>query len=280
MTMTTTKSVTSMKKSLSLTRHTTSTDCTEESLPAQRSSPFDIRFGENTHAPRKNNQHPLSLTIRHKIVPGKENAYAKWAQETGKLLTHFQGFMDAEVIRPLCCESNEYVSILHFDTYDNMQVWMKSAERRAQLEKAADFEAEPIQISYHSLEFWFVSEDKNSVVVPPPSREKMAVVIFLVIWFQSQYISPHTIYKWKALSLVGKRALSTLMIVTLSTYVIMPIVTKYILHWWLFPNPSTQARWIQLLNCSWRPTTTNDHPAGMAKKEGGDAREPPQDDSV
>jgi antibiotic biosynthesis monooxygenase (ABM) superfamily enzyme len=257
-----------MKKSFSMA----STDGTEEPLSAPPSSPFEIRFGENT--PRKNSKHPVTLTIRHTILPGNEMVYAQWAHEMGQLVTHFEGFVDAQV---RSCESNECITILRFDTYDHLQAWMNSVERRTQLAKATGFDTEPIQVTYHSLEFLFVNAASDTAGVAHPSKAKMAVVIFLLIWFQSHYIAPNTIGKIKALSPVGKQALSILMIVIMTVFLILPIVTKYILHWWLFPNPSKQARWVQLLNCSWRPTTTTD-PPGVAKK--GDTLEPPQDDYV
>jgi hypothetical protein len=217
------------------------------------SSPFrssrEVRFGD--HRPPVHNKHPLTIFIRHKIVPGKEALFEEWVMEIGRLLRCFTGFLDAEIIRPNCCESHEYVSVVRFDTYDNLQVWMDSSERQLHIDKAYAFSEEPMKVSYHSLEYWFHVSDGNKNGGGPPPRAKMAVVTFLVIWLQSRYLTQNTIMRWQSLSPTGKQALSVMLIVLMTTYVIMPVVTKYVLNWWLFPRED-QPTWVQLLNCSWR----------------------------
>lgn len=114
------------------------------------------------------------------------------------------------------------------------------------LEKAQEFAQEPPIMSYHSLEYWFVGNESNKdddetpaahLRNKPPSREKMATVTFLVIWGQSQALGP-LVARIPNLPAWFAQALTVFLIVALTTYIIMPIVTKYILHWWLFPDPN------------------------------------------
>ena len=188
---------------------------------------------------------PLTVFARHKIHPGKEQDFEDWLQEITRLQLDYPGFLGLEVIRPAsCCEPNEHVSIFRYDTYEHLQHWMDSDDRTRMLEKSKDFEEEPIQISYHSLEYWFVSEDDNnnyrngkkdsSTAVAPP-KWKMVIVTFLVIWLQSRYVASQynripNIPAWFALGI------GVLTVVILTTYIVMPIVTKYILFWFLFPS--------------------------------------------
>jgi antibiotic biosynthesis monooxygenase (ABM) superfamily enzyme len=202
---------------------------------------IERRRGEIPPEHQSNETGPLTVFARHMLNPGAESQFKAWVREITHLMqTQFPGFLGAEIVRPTCnCDSNEYVSIFRFDNYAHLQTWMDSKERQAMLEKTQTFEQEPLLTSYHSLEYWFVSGEENAAAGPvkPPSREKMAFVTFLVIWLQAHYIPPN-IGKIPGIPSLLAEAMSIFIIVLLTTYVIMPIVTKYILRWWLFPDPN------------------------------------------
>jgi antibiotic biosynthesis monooxygenase (ABM) superfamily enzyme len=177
---------------------------------------------------------------RQKLKRGKEHLFESWLKDMAALQREkFPGYMGSEVIRPACCETNEYVSIFRYDQYENLQRWMDSEERAQMLERTCVFGEEPIVTTYHSLEYWFVGskgEPSTSLAKKPPSREKMALVTFLVIWANVHFLVP-LVGKIPKLPPLALEALSTAIIVILTTYLWMPIVTKYILYWWLFPDP-------------------------------------------
>lgn len=206
---------------------------------------IERRRGEIPPEHQSDETGPLTVFARHMLNPGAESQFKAWVREITNLMqTKFPGFLGVEIVRPTCnCDSNEYVSIFRFDNYEHLQTWMDSKERQAMLEKTQTFEREPLLTSYHSLEYWFVSgneEDAATGPVKPPSREKMAFVTFLVIWLQAHFIPPN-VGKIPGIPFLLAEAISIFIIVFLTTYIIMPIVTKYILRWWLFPNPNK--RW-------------------------------------
>jgi antibiotic biosynthesis monooxygenase (ABM) superfamily enzyme len=218
-------------------QHTTETITTTGSLP--------VTSGKNAS---------LTVFARHKIQPGKEHLFEAWFRDISKLQSDkYPGFEGAEVVRPACCEStNEYLSIFRYENYDLLQNFMNSEDRRRFLEQTHEFRAAPIHYTFHSLEFLFVDSnnttmtegsmiaDDEASIMPhrPPPRYKMVVVIFLVIWGQGHFIRPAIQKHFPDLPKLGLEALSTFVIVLLTTYLWMPLVTKYILRWWLFPAQS------------------------------------------
>jgi len=182
----------------------------------------------------------LTIFAKHKVVRGKEEAYHQWAKEiNAELRLNFDGYQGAETVRPTNCESNEYVNIIRFDNYEHLQVWMDSKERLRFLDRIHEFDEEPIETSYHSLEYWFVedkTDEKNTAPSLTPSRWKMVTVLFLLIWLQVHFIGP--VFGGIAeLPYLLAEALTVLTVVIGTTFLWMPLTTKFILHWWLFPNP-------------------------------------------
>ena len=197
---------------------------------------------------------PLTVFARHQIQRGKEHLFEAWIQDISNLqYDQFEGYRGVQVVRPTCCHSNEYVSIFRYDDYEKLQRFMDSEERQRMLRKTCDFEEAPIELSFHSLEYWFVPPEDNdggttnigpgmdprlsmtNTPTRPPPRWKMVIVTFLLIWFQAHFLGPW-IGRIPNISPLAAEALTIFTIVLGTTYLWMPLVTKHLLHWWLFPQ--------------------------------------------
>ncbi|CAJ1947343.1 unnamed protein product [Cylindrotheca closterium] len=179
----------------------------------------------------------LTIFAKHKVVRGKESQFQQWAREINDVQSRFEGYQGAETIRPTTCKSNEYVNIFRFDNYEHLQLWMDSKERQQLLERTNEFDEAPIETSYHSLEYWFVQDQKGKEPASgPPSDEKMVVVTFLLIWVQVHFLGPA--FGGLDIPFLLAEALTVLAVVVLTTYILMPVTTKYLLNWWLFPKPN------------------------------------------
>ncbi|KAL3929984.1 MAG: hypothetical protein SGBAC_011968 [Bacillariaceae sp.] len=178
----------------------------------------------------------LTVFAKHKVIRGKESQFQKWTKEINQVLSNFEGYQGAETVRPTTCQLNEYVNIFRFDNYDHLQLWMDSPKRQEFLERTNEFDEEPIETSYHSLEYWFVQDQTDGKpATGPPSKEKMVVVTFLLIWLQVHFIGPA--YGSLDIPDLLAQALTVLTVVIGTTYLWMPITTKHLVNWWLFPNP-------------------------------------------
>ena len=209
------------------------------------SHPFHLRSQLSMKKDSKNAN--VTVFARHSVQPGKEHLFEEWIQELSQLQRDkFPGYQGLKVVKPAHCDSeNEYVSIFEYENYDRLEDFMESADRRRMLEKTREFEAAPIEFTYHSLEYWFTDGEDTADAASgdpalrrfhkPPSKPKMVVVTFLLIWVQSHFYQLG-LRQVPKLPPLGVQALSTFLIVLCTTYVAMPIVTKYILAWWLFPK--------------------------------------------
>jgi antibiotic biosynthesis monooxygenase (ABM) superfamily enzyme len=248
---------------------------------------IEHRFGqqESLSLSTHNNNHnkkngPLTVFARHRITAGKQDMFLAWIAEIDSVQrTKYKGYLGCEIIRPTPCrttddvadnsnKSQEYVSIFRYENYELLQQWMDSEDRFQMLEKTCDFEDEPIVTSYHSLEYWFVPPETEQQQAeqqkPPamPSRPKMVFVTFLVIWFQVLFVTPYTIGFIPNLPPWAAQGLGTLLIVVLTTYLFMPIATKYVFRWWLFPTKQQQtiATNTSTTTTSTTTTTTTGYP--------------------
>lgn len=200
-------------------------------------------------SPSLSQRNGVTVFARHLIKPGQEALFEAWIQEISELQQEkYPGYAGVQVVRPTCCKQrNEYVSIFRYKNYDLLQAFMNSDDRKRLLEKTCDFEAAPIELTYHSLEYWFMdgknnleNEDpdltKSPGPVRPPSKPKMVVVTFLLIWLQAHFFGPALGNLAPRLPPLAIEALTIFIIVLGTTYLWMPLVTQYLLHWWLFPK--------------------------------------------
>ena len=188
---------------------------------------------------------PLTVFAQHKVLKGKEQAFEEWYKKISKATQQFEGYLGSEVIRPMDSSSkNEYVSIFRYDNYEHLQIWMQSPERMALLAATTEFEEGPVVLAFHSLEYSYNSirgasnAEKQQQPPQPPNIHKMALLTFLTIWLQVHYLPPY-IARIPNLPPLAGEALIVFIIVALTTYVIFPVLTNYLLHWWLFPTTTS-----------------------------------------
>jgi hypothetical protein len=176
----------------------------------------------------------VTVIARHQVDPGKEGAFESWMAGITADCKEFSGYLGTEVIRPVAGDSGEHVCIFRFATYAELQAWIESRERHRWLEETGSFSSRPIEpLRYHSLEFWFVPEaERRSERSTAPSRHKMALVTFAVIWPMVHFI-PRLVAGGVPGPPLALEALSVAVIVLLMTYVVMPLATR-VLRPWLF----------------------------------------------
>jgi uncharacterized protein len=188
-------------------------------------------------APSENLKGPLTVFAKAKVVKAKVKLYETWAREVAQFQrARYEGFLGSEVIKPMGVDSNEFVTIFRYDTYEHLQRWMDSQERDLFLQRTREFTEEPVQVAYHSLAYGcYVQDDIATTSSTLPSKHKMSIVTFLVIWLQVHFIPP-LVSRIPNLPELASEALTTALIVVLTSYLILPIITTRVLAWWLFPK--------------------------------------------
>ena len=77
---------------------------------------------------------PVTTVIARAVRKGSEADYERWLTGISKAAANFPGNQGTTIIRP-GHGRDEYVTVLHFDSADNMQRWLGSPDRGQWLEK-------------------------------------------------------------------------------------------------------------------------------------------------
>jgi uncharacterized protein len=232
---------------------------------ASEAAMLDVPLG--TEFPVESNE-PLTVLVKHHVRHDKHDVFKKWSLETNQLVRKFEGFVNSEIIRPTTAELehskgvDEYIAIVRFDNYKNLNAWIESPERRMMLERTVEYSTEQPEYSLHSLEHWFVTPTDFSKGVKPPARWKMYLVTIVLIYTQTLWVPKVTgriftharkdhFYAFQFLNIV--------IVVTLSTFVTFPVVTR-LLSFCLTPGVNYRAKLLELAPCVAKKPETKSKP--------------------
>jgi len=177
---------------------------------------------------------PVTATVTRRVKPGHEAAYEQFLAGIGGAASAFPGYLGEEVFRPAGGAGSEYRIIYRFDSPAHLRAWLGSTDRAAWLAGAEPHVAGPMRAQVLTgLESWFTVQAQPGV--PPPPAYKMAVLtwaaifplITLMVVASAPLIGP--------LPLVPRLAVTTLVTVSLMTWVVMPRLTR-LLRGWLYPG--------------------------------------------
>lgn len=167
------------------------------------------------------------------ISAEKEKAYREWSAKVHELEAKFPGFRGVYFQSPHQNQGKNWITLLQFDTPENLDYWLASEERKAILK-----ESEPLITSLESHRVispyagWFSSISQQG---KPPAVWKQTMIILLVLFpivvFELKYLSPLLVNLNYAFGTFISNAIS----VTLISFPMMPIAIWF-LGWWLVPT--------------------------------------------
>src|SRR5262249_40876304 len=138
-----------------------------------------------------------------------------------------------EVFRPAAGAAGEYRTVYRFDSPAHLRAWLGSRERAAWLERAEPHVTGPMRTQFVTgLESWFTLPAQPGAAAPPPY--KMAIVPWVTIFPLITVVAVVAAPLIGRLPLVPRLAVTTLVTVSLMTWVVMPRVTR-LLRGWLYP---------------------------------------------
>ncbi len=162
-----------------------------------------------------------------------EEAYREWIAKIHQAESKFPGFRGMYVQSPNTSKGRYWITLLQFDTPENLDHWLSSPERHEVLKEStsliSSLESHRIITPYAG---WFSSIAKEGVV-PAVWKQTMLVllVLFPVVMLELKYLSPWTAKLNMALGTFIGNAIS----VTLLAWPLMPFAI-WLLSWWLIPS--------------------------------------------
>ncbi|SFL24234.1 antibiotic biosynthesis monooxygenase [Geodermatophilus ruber] len=173
---------------------------------------------------------PVTAVFSWRAAPGREEEFADWAQEAHAATARFRGHLGATVIHE--DGSRDFHLIHQFAHQSDLQRWLDSEERARWVERGAALADARTAVQQRTgLETWFHVPSHPTAMMRPPPRWKMWLVSLLAIYplvlaFQT-FVVPRT----ESLPLPVRSALFPLVLLTLMTYVVMPVVTRGLRRW-------------------------------------------------
>jgi len=169
-----------------------------------------------------------------KVGPGMHKAYRSWASKIQQVEAQFPGYQGVYIQAPASAESENWITILRFDTPENLDNWLCSKERRKLLDEAESM-VENLESHQVISPFagWFADRSNLAAPAPPAWKQTMIVllILFPIVVLEIKFLLPLL----KALNPAFSTFIGNAISVTLITWPMMPIVLP-LLRWWLYPK--------------------------------------------
>ena len=168
-----------------------------------------------------NYQNEVITVICRKIRPDHEKDYNDWVQCYLTIERNAPGYLGTTIIITGGSKSPLRYIIRHFAHKADMERWDNLDESLKLIEEANNYSTRPYETSI-GLETWFILLDLKTLSQLPPSRWKMAIVIFFAAYAISSVLrsilNPY-LGKWP---IVGNAVIYTVILVVSLTYFCTP----------------------------------------------------------
>jgi antibiotic biosynthesis monooxygenase (ABM) superfamily enzyme len=176
---------------------------------------------------------PVTAVVTRDVTPGREVDYDEWGRRV-VAATRRHGATGHTFLMPTAGDPTRRVLIVQFPNDDAVNAWDESEERERLVSDAAAFSSHHVQRAT-GIETWFTLPGKAAIVPPPRWKQLIATLVgaYPLVVLLSAYVLPKLV-RWPLL--LRSLALPVVLL-TLMTYLIMPLVTKA-LRGWLYRQPT------------------------------------------
>lgn len=176
----------------------------------------------------------ITAIFTQKVKLGRESDYETWVINVTQTASTYTGYISTNVIRPQGKVRPEYVIIFRFDCYEHLKTCIASDDIQSWIVTAQTLVESPPKIEGVSgMETW-CSTPNQQLKTPPRYKTILLTwpVVYTLISLLNKLIRPFLIQvfpSWLALFIICG------VMVTLSTYIVMPQVTR-LFYGWLYKN--------------------------------------------
>jgi hypothetical protein len=167
------------------------------------------------------------------VSPQNAQAYREWSSKIHQFEAKFPGFRGVYVQAPTQGKGTHWITLLQFDTMDNLDRWFDSPERQRLLSESAplisSLESHRVISPYAG---WFASIAKVGEM-PSVWKQNMIVllILFPTVMLEIKYYVPLT----QSLDVAIATFIGNAISVVLMSFLLMPFVIR-LLGWWLSPS--------------------------------------------
>ena len=173
---------------------------------------------------------PVTVLYSRRVKPGREADFEAWARGIVAAARQFPGHLGASVLD--APGSREYHILFSFADRQSLRAWLDSAERRRWLARVGELlEADRGLQQLTGLETWFKLPGSNVPTMTPPPRWKMWLVSLVAVYPLVLAFQVLVVPRMARLPLPLRALVFPLVLLTLMTFVVMPMVTRALRRW-------------------------------------------------
>jgi uncharacterized protein len=173
---------------------------------------------------------PVTVLYSRRVKPGREADFEAWAWGIVAAARQFPGHLGASVLD--APGSREYHILFSFADRRSLRAWLDSDERRRWLVRVGELlEADRGLQQLTGLETWFKLPGANVPTMTPPPRWKMWLVSLVAVYPLVLAFQVLVVPRMARLPLPLRALVFPLVLLTLMTFVVMPMVTRALRRW-------------------------------------------------
>jgi antibiotic biosynthesis monooxygenase (ABM) superfamily enzyme len=194
--------------------------------PAWTKNEFS-RTGCERKAMQTDQTGPVTVVVRHLVKQGREPEFEAWLRGITTAMLQFEGQQGYNVVRPTGKTQPEYLVFFRFDSFENLEKWEHSSERREWLDRLESLSSrEPLREQHTGLEVWFSPPSGR-----PFPRWKMVAVTLLAIYPLISLVQLLLVPILPDWPILLRTLVTSTLLVFLMTYIVMPIMTQLFAPW-------------------------------------------------
>jgi uncharacterized protein len=198
----------------------------------------DASDAEAPSGVRPASDEPVTVLYSRRVKPGREADFEAWAHGIVAAARQFPGHLGASVLD--APGSREYHILFSFADRKSLRGWLDSQERRRWLARVGELlEADRGLQQLTGLETWFKLPGANVPTMKPPPRWKMWLISLVAVYPLVLAFQALLVPRMVGLPLPLRALIFPLVLLTLMTFVVMPVVTR-VLRRWLGPRQDAE----------------------------------------
>jgi len=179
---------------------------------------------------------PVSVVMSTHIKPGHEAAYRAWERRITAVQSRAPGFQGHRFEPPIPGVQEHWLSIVRFDTEENLQAWLSSPDRKKLVTEASEFTASfRSRIARTGFDQWFpIKVDGAPQIAVWKQNMLVLLLLYPVVFLFSTFVQAPLLTGRAHLPFAMALFIGNIVTIVLLNYLVPWTSLRF--SWWLAPK--------------------------------------------